>query len=277
VLVDYQAEYDNRRRVPEYEAISRRWAERSRAYRETATVELGLPYGRGERHRFDLYRCGVVNAPLVVYLHGGYWQWGDRALYGFLAESLNAAEIDVAIPSYPLCPAATVLEIIRDIRGCLVAIWRFTAVRPLVVGHSAGGQLAASMLASDWSRILGAPDDFVLSAVAVSGVFDLEPLIETTINDALNLDSRTARMASPRNWPVPVGRRLLAVVGAEESSEFRWQARDIVDVWGGAGVRTDFLEVEAANHFTVVDELARIGSQLNLRVIDLACDLNMAG
>lgn len=270
--MDYQAEYDNRRRVPAYEAISRRWAERSQAYRETATVEFGLPYGLGQRHRFDLYRCGLVNAPLVIYLHGGYWQWGDRALYGFLAESLNAAEIDVAIPSYPLCPAVTVLEIIRDIRECLIAIRRSTAVRPLVVGHSAGGQLAASMLASDWSRVPGAPDDFVLSAVAVSGVFDLEPLIETAINDALNLDSTTARMASPRNWPAPAGRRLLAAVGAEESSEFRRQARDIVDLWGGAGARTEYLEVEAANHFTMVDELARAGSRLNLRVIDLARD-----
>jgi arylformamidase len=104
----------------------------------------------------------------------------------------------------------------------------------------------------------------------VSGVFDLEPLIETTINDAIGLDGRTVRNASPRRWPAPLDRRLLAVVGAEESFEFRRQACDIVDTWGAGGADTELLEVAAVNHFTVVDELARSGSELNRRMIELA-------
>jgi acetyl esterase/lipase len=103
----------------------------------------------------------VADAPLVVYLHGGYWQWGGRALYGFLAESVNAAGIDVAIPSYPLCPAVTVFEIMRDLRDCMKAIWRRTGVRPLAVGHSAGGHLASAMLATDWTVVPGVPHDLV--------------------------------------------------------------------------------------------------------------------
>jgi arylformamidase len=150
------------------------------------------------------------------------------------------------------------------------AIWRAEAKRPLVVGHSAGGHLASAMLATDWAAIGDVPDDLVTAAVAVSGIFDLEPLIETTMNDALGLDRESARSTSPRNWPAPVGRRLVAAVGGAESSEFRRQSREIAEAWRAGGTRAEYLEVEAANHFTVVDELARSGSPLNRRVIVLA-------
>ena len=262
--LDYEAEYNNSARVPEFPQIAARWEAASAAYREVARAELDRRYGPGERHLYDLYDAGAADAPLLVYVHGGYWQSGDRSLYGFVAEAFNGAGLDVAIPSYSLCPDVSVLDIVDDLRLFLGELWKKTGARALVIGHSAGGHLTAALLATD---------DLVRAGVAISGVFDLEPLVETSINGALGLDAAAARAASPRFWPPPAkGRTLVAAVGAEESSEFRRQSRELADEWAAAGVQAEYAEIEAANHFTVVDELARPGSALHERVLTLATE-----
>jgi arylformamidase len=272
--LDYEAEYNNSARVPEFPEIAARWKAVSAAYREVARADLDQPYGPGERHRFDLFYAGVADASLLVYVHGGYWQSGDRSLYGFVAQAFNDAGLDVAIPSYTLCPEASVLDIVDDLRFCLAQLWRTTRIRPLVIGHSAGGHLTAAMLATRWETVAGVPGDLVRGGVAISGVFDLEPLVRTSINGALGLDTSAARTASPRFWPSPAkGRALVAAVGAEESPEFRRQSRELADHWGAAGVRTEYAEIEGANHFSVVEELARPGSALNERVLTFTEEL----
>lgn len=260
--LDYEAEYNNSARVPEFPQIAARWEAVSAAYREVARADLDQRYGAGERHLYDLFYAGAADAPLLVYVHGGYWQSGDRSLYGFVAQAFNDAGLDVAIPSYSLCPDVSVLDIVADVRRFLAGLWKKTGARPLVIGHSAGGHLAAAMLATD---------DRVRAGVAISGVFDLEPLVPTSINRALGLDAAAARAASPRFWPPPAkGRTFVAAVGAEESSEFRRQSRELADEWCAAGVLAEYAEIEDANHFTVVDELARPGSVLHDRVLALA-------
>jgi len=114
---DYEVEYNNGRRVAEVDAISARWEAASASYRETADAELDRRYGPGDRNRYDLFFTGSARAPLVVYVHGGYWQWGDRTLFSFLAEGLNANGLSVAIPSYSLCPTVSVLEIVGELRS----------------------------------------------------------------------------------------------------------------------------------------------------------------
>src|SRR5215470_310557 len=111
--IDFEVEYNNRARVPEHLAMQMRWTSASLATRSTLTSELDQPYGTGERQRYDLFfadrRDGVV--PLVLYIHGGYWQRGDRKDYSFVARELVARGLDVAVPSYTLCPDATVAQI----------------------------------------------------------------------------------------------------------------------------------------------------------------------
>lgn len=127
------------------------------------------------------------------------------------------------------------------------------------------------MLATRWESADGVPDDLVGAGLAISGIFDLRPLVHTTINEALGLDDAATRAVSPRFWPPPPrGRTFVAVVGANESSEFRRQSRDIAEHWRAAGLRTECIEMDGANHFTVLDELAHPGSTLNTRVISLA-------
>ena len=133
----------------------------------------------------------------MVYIHGGYWQALDGSFFSHLAGGLNAHGIDVAIPSYDLCPAVSVGEIIAQMR---MATRELAQVRkPLVIcGHSAGGHLAAWMLATDWRELdPSLPADLVIAAYTISGLFELVPLVETSINTALRLDHAAAIAASP--------------------------------------------------------------------------------
>ena len=270
--IDYEAEYNNRRRVPEHTDIMARWAEQSARVRSALHGELDLPYGSGPRHQFDLFRPSgdSADAPLVVYIHGGYWQRGDRADYSFAAEALVGKGAAVALPSYTLCPEATIAQITDEMRQFLVALWRRTNRRPVVVGHSAGGHLAAALMATDWSKH-GAPADLVRAAYAISGVFELEPLIPTSLNEALRLTPESAREASPILWqPPPPDRTFVAAVGGAESPEFLRQSLDITARWSAAGVKAECVVVPNANHFTVVDELTLPESAMVQRVLQLA-------
>lgn len=271
--IDHEAEYNNRIRIAEFGAIAARWAAESAAHRQAARAALDQPYGPGERQRYDLFHAGVPAAPLVVFIHGGYWQLGSGPDTAFAARALTAAGIDVAIPSYSLCPAVGIRDIIDEMRRCLVALWAATGKRPVVAGHSAGGHLTAALLATDWRAVPDAQDvpaDLVHTGLAISGVFELAPLIPTTINARLRLDPEAAAAASPLFWPPPPpGRTLVAAVGEHETPEFHRQSRAIVERWARAGVTTEYLAVAGVHHFTIVDELARPGNALFDRLVAL--------
>jgi len=269
--IDHEAEYNNRIRIAEFGAIVARWAAESAAHRGHAPAALDRPYGPGDRQRYDLFLAGAPAAPLVVFIHGGYWQLGSGPDTAFVSRALTAAGIDVAIPSYSLCPAVGIRDIIDEMRRCLAALWAATGKRPVVVGHSAGGHLTAALLATEWTAIPGVPADLVRAGCAISGVFELAPLIPTTMNRALRLDPESAAAASPMLWPPPpTGRALVAAVGADETDEFHRQSRALTALWGSAGVATEYLPVPGANHFTVVDELTRPDSVLFRRLVALA-------
>ena len=264
--IDYEAEYNNRARVPEYPGIAERWGGASADYRARAHAGFNLPYGPGQRHKCDLYHpTGGMMAvtPLVVFIHGGYWQRGERQLNGHVAEQLNALGMAVAVPSYDLCPAVQVADIVVQMRACLQMLWRATQRRPVVCGHSAGGHLTAAMLATDWSRIAGVPADLVRAGTAISGVFEVEPLVPTSLNGALRLTPEAARAVSVRDADLPrSGIELVCAVGGVESPEFIRQSRDCAHMWAERGAKTSVLEVPGANHFTVMDEMTRAGSSM---------------
>lgn len=271
--LDLEAEYNNRRRVPECVDIMARWTQAAIAARTGLSADLDIAYGPRERHRYDLFAAagGVNDAPVVVYIHGGYWQRGDRRDYSFVARDLVAKGLQVAIPSYSLCPAVSVADIVEEMRLFLSVLWQRTQRRSVVVGHSAGGHLAAAMLATDWSQVRGVPADLVRSAVPISGVFELWPLVPTSINEACGLTESTARAASLMLWtPPPQGTTCIATVGGAESGEFLRQSRDLATAWSAAGVQAELLVVPNANHFTVVDEITRPGSVLLTRIVEMA-------
>ncbi len=265
---DYEAEYNNRARVPENLQLMAGWARDAAAYREQ-NAPRRMTYGPGPRHIVDLFEAGG-DGPIVVFIHGGYWQALDGSSFSHCARGLNAHGVTLAVPTYDLCPQVSVAAIIDEMREAMRALGRLG--RPLVVsGHSAGGHLAACMLATDWpARDAALPKDLVIAAYSISGLFELEPLVGTSINKALGLDAAAARAASPLFWTPPATGSLDAVVGAEESAEYLRQSRAIVERWGAAGVATRFGTIPSANHFTAIAPLADPASALVLRLKTLA-------
>ena len=266
--VDYEVEYNNRARVPENPDIMAGWARDAAAWRERHSPRT-IAYGAGARHTIDLFDANL-EGPIVVFIHGGYWQALDGSFFSHLARGLNAHGVGVAVPSYDLCPAVGVDDIVRQMRFAARELARLG--RPLVLsGHSAGGHLAACLLATDWPALdPSLPRNLVVAAYAISGLFDLVPLVETSINKALGLDQATARAVSPLFWQPPEHGSLDAVVGSNESAEFFRQSRGIVEAWGRAGVLTRFDTVPGANHFTAIAPLAEPGSAMVARLRELA-------
>jgi arylformamidase len=226
--VDYEVEYNNRARVPEYPALFAAWARDAAAYRERHPP-CSVAYGAGVRNVIDFFP-GDDGGPIAVFIHGGYWQSLSGSSFSHLAGGLNAHGIGVAIPSYDLCPSVSVGDIIQQMRAASRELARLG--RSLVIsGHSAGGHLAACMLATDWPAFdASLPEDLVVAAYAISGLFDLRPLVETSINNALRLDDAAAWAASPLFWNAPLRGTLDAVVGENESAEYFRQSRTIVDL-----------------------------------------------
>lgn len=269
--IDLEAEYNNRARVPEHPAIISRWESDASAYRAIADVDIDLSYGPDPRNVLDLFHADRDRkGPIAVFIHGGYWRSFDKNVFSHMAVGLNAHGIPVAVPSYRLCPNVSVIDIIDDLRRC--ALWLFETVeRPLFcVGHSAGGHLAAALLASDWAAAFDPTGArLVRGAASISGLFDLSPMIGLEMNADLKLTAETAQAASPIGWSAPVGTLLHAYVGAEESGEFKRQSQMIVEAWGAAGVHAEYEEVPGTNHFTVVDGLAEPDSEMTENIAHL--------
>lgn len=255
--LDLEKEYNNRAAVPEHPAIIARWAAESKAYRNINPPRV-IEYGPGERHTFDLFEAGP--GPAVMFIHGGYWQALDKSFFSSMAKGLNALGVTVAVPSYDLCPNVRIGDIVEQIRAAVNTLARMTNAPVIVSGHSAGGHLAACMLATE---------AHVPAAYAISGLFDLKPLIPTSLNRALGLDEAEAEALSPLFWPAPDGKTLDAVVGGAESGEFHRQSKAIVDTWGESGVETRYEELPGLNHFTVIAPLADPNSTMVARLAEL--------
>jgi arylformamidase len=273
--IDLEAEYNLRARVPEHPEIFARWAREAENYRDETLkrgqAELGLSYGDTPRQIIDLFLpVAGDTAPLAVYIHGGYWRAFDPSSSSHMARGLNGRGLAVAVVGYDLCPIVTISDIVEQIRRACIFLWQRFGRRMLACGHSAGGHLAAAMVATDWQALYPkAPADLVPAGYAVSGVFDLTPLVGLTMNQDLRLDAEEARRMSPLFWPVPAGRALDAAVGDLETSEFKRQSRAMADAWGQAKAETRYAEF-AGNHFIVIGALADPASAMVARVAELA-------
>jgi arylformamidase len=262
--IDYEAEYNNRARVPGHPAVLARWKAAAEAARAAHPPET-LAYGPGEREVMDLFSAGD-DAPVAVFLHGGYWQALDKDWCSGFAPAFLERGVSLAIPSYGLAPAVRLGAILKQVRTAVDLVRaRNGGKRPVVLGHSAGGHMAACMLSEARAS----------AAVAISGVFDLRPLIPTSLNAALGLDENEAAALSPVFWPIPNGSTpggtvLDCVVGADESPEFLRQSKMMADHWANNGVQTRYEALPGLDHFTVLDPLVDADSALVKRVVELA-------
>ena len=269
---DYETEYNNRARVPEHPAIIAGWARDAAAYRDAAVGEFGVSYGESERQRYDLFKPETAKGnAIVLFIHGGYWQALDPSFFSHMARGLNLLGVPVAVAGYDLCPQVELGHIVWEMQQAAAALWRRYNLPVVAAGHSAGGHLSACLLATDWKNVdPELPDHLVPAAYGISGLYNLKPLTETSINTALRLTMEGAELESPLFWPAPSRLVMDAVVGGAESEEYLKQSRRIVDVWGLEGVQTRYEDIPGANHFTVIAGLADPESGMSRRLAELA-------
>lgn len=263
------AQYNNRARVADSAQILARWAEASALARAQSSPLLDLRYGSGAGETADVFVAAVPKAPVLVFIHGGYWRALDKSDHSFVAPAFNAAGATVVLPNYALCPAVTVEHITLQLARALAWVWRHAAEwggdpdRIAVVGHSVGGHAAAMLLSCRWRQLdAGLPQQLLSRALAISGLYDLEPLRHTTLlQPDLKLTREAVARLSPAFFPRPRG-RLMAVVGGDESDEFLRHNRLIRDVWGPTAVPV-CETIAGTNHFTVLHELVDARSRLH--------------
>jgi arylformamidase len=275
------AQYNNRDRVPEHALIFRQWAESSARARREALCTLDVRYDEGEGGTLDVFpaRSGPNGqaAPVIVFIHGGYWRSLDKSDFSFVAPAFAAAGAMVVVPNYGLCPKVSMesiaLQMARAVLWCVqhAAAHGGDPARISVVGHSAGGHLAAMLLSCRWKELgFDAPKPPMQGALSISGLFDLEPLRQLPAMQAdLQLTPQSVARLSPAFFPRPKGAKLYATVGQDESEEFVRQNRLIRDVWGPTAVPV-CEAVPGKNHFNVLDSLVDPQGRLHELALRLA-------
>jgi arylformamidase len=274
------AQYNNRARVPAAMTHLARWAEASALARErSARKLLDVRYGDGANETLDIFAAASANAPVLVYLHGGYWRSLHKSDFSFVAPSFVDDGVSVVVPDYALCPAVTIEDIALQMVKAVAWTWHHIAAhggdptRIALCGHSAGAHLAAMLLSCRWKQVDEAmPLHPLLGALAISGLYDLEPIRLTDFLQVdLKLTSSQVNRLSPAFFPRPKGGKLYATVGADESDEFLRHNQLIRDQWGPTAVPV-CETVPGKDHFTVLESLADPKGRLHdlaLRLLDL--------
>lgn len=269
-------EYNPRTQVPEFASYFARWKDSAREARASSKAHLDLRYGLLPAEKLDFFPAAGTSRPLLIFLHGGYWRALDKSDFSWVAPPYVAAGISVAVVNYGLAPLTPLLQIVEQARRACA--WLHHNARALDVdagkivcsGHSAGGHLTAMMIATDWPGVWpDFPKRLLSGAVAISGLFDLEPLTRAAfLRDDLRLDPVLTRTLSPAFLPwrndVPVVR----AVGSEESAEFHRQSTLIAAAWPQACDR-ELIDVPDCNHLSVCDAFANEGSVIFTAVTDL--------
>lgn len=239
--------------IPKRDAYVAGWSRRSDAVRKTVPARLDLRYGAGARERLDFFPCGTSPAPTLVYIHGGYWQFNDKEPYAFLGESLLPGGFNLVLLEYTLAPEARMDQIVAEIRRAVA--WVIDHAKELgadpgrvfVSGHSAGGHLTG--VAMNEPRVAG--------GIAISGIFDLEPIRLNYLNEKLGLDPAEAERNSPLLHLPAQAAPLVVTVGLDELPELIRQSEEYAAAWQKAGLKGRYLPVAAHEHFSILEELAR--------------------
>jgi arylformamidase len=246
---------------------SEKRAQSSARTREQLKSWLNVPYGPSLRQVVDIFPADRAPAPVQVFIHGGYWRSGSKDDYSFVASTMVPAGITTVVMEYDLCPNVAVTDIVAETRAAINWTFRHIAGyggNPAAIylcGHSVGAHLVAMALTHDWEKD-GLPKSVIKGAVAISGVYDLEPVLHVSVKDEICLDAETARKNSPMlHPPLPVAPLLIAV-GGEESAGWRQMSLDFFQLCKERGIDCQFLEVSGTHHYSISAELGNAKSAL---------------
>jgi arylformamidase len=283
--------YNNRALVPDHLDYFARWGQASKNAKSSLPCHLDVPYvgssnGAGSTgETLDVFPADKADdgsgagAPVLVFIHGGYWRSLDKADHSFLAPAFTRRGACVVIPNYDLCPAVTIPHITLQMVSALAWVYRNIArfggdpSRITVVGHSAGGHLAAMLLTCLWPLYAkDLPANLVKNALSISGLYELQSILQTPfLKDSLRLTAKQVAQASPAWLPAPKKGVLYTVAGASESDEFLRHNALIEHAWGARAVpvREALLGL---NHFSILDALQEPGHRLHVLAMQLLAE-----
>jgi len=259
------AAYNNSAAVADSPQWLARWREQSAAVRATPPARLDVRYGTRPRACLDYFPCGKPKPPLFVFIHGGYWQRNDKEMFAFVADGPRAHEIAVALVGYTLAPDARLAEIVAEIQQALTFLseraddFGFDRDRLFVGGWSAGGHLTAAVSMHPACR----------GGLAISGIFDLEPIALNYLNEKLQLSAAEIATLSPLRHLSDCSAPLRLVVGGAELPELRRQSETFAREARARDLPVRLTVLPGHHHFSILDELANPDGALTRELIDL--------
>jgi acetyl esterase/lipase len=260
--------YDNSGAVADSAAHLANWRARSDSLRAEPGHNLDIPYGPRPRNRIDLFACGLPKAPLIAFIHGGYWQRNAKEGFACMAEGPLSLGLDVALIGYTLAPEVSLSGIAEEIRAALRVLRARDDTNGLgrrrfvVSGWSAGGHLAA--LALDWPE--------VDAGLAISGIFDLAPIRQTILNEALQLTAAEVETLSPIRQVSRCAAPLVIAYGTEELPELQRQSLEYAAARKATVRTTQLKAIQLRNHFSILEDLILPEGILARALFELACE-----
>jgi arylformamidase len=273
-LLDNQ--YNTRLHVPNYADYFERWEHLSKETEQNLPVIKDIAYGSSPRERLDIYPSVQPRSKTLVFVHGGYWQTLDKSMFQFIADGFYSYGVTIVLITYPLAPVASISQIVTSCRKAMK--WLFGNLSAFngdenemyVVGHSAGGHLAAMLMATDWKRFDPHLSGLVLKGVcAVSGLFNLVPIQLSYLNAVLGIDNQTAKENSPVRLQSFTACPLLVAVGEAESEEFINQSREFYRCWKDNGPDIQLLQLPQQNHYSIAEAIIDTQSPLYQALLQL--------
>jgi arylformamidase len=267
---ELELQFNPRAAVPDHEEIVAAGVERAAEYRKAAAnATYDVAYGGHAMETMDIFRpADSTGAPVHVYIHGGFWRSRVKEDFSYVAGPLVDAGAIVAVVNYALCPDVTLDEIVRQMRACCAFLHNNPDVhggdpdRIHISGHSAGGHLAAMLMATDWPAYeAGLPADLIKSAVMISGIYEIAPVMNISVQEAVRLTPEMAERNSPISMKPATRAPIAITVGGAESDEFRRQSSALSDAWWN-DASVEHFELPGLNHFSVLSETANADNPL---------------
>lgn len=270
---ELDAQYNAAAAVSNFGDYVKFYVERSREARERLGCRLDVRFGPTLAEHLDIFPATQLDAPVLVFFHGGYWRALGSKEFSFVAEGPFSAGVATVLPNYALCPGVTIDEIVRQSRAAVAWVYENAesfggdGARIYVAGHSAGGHLTAMLLETDWEGDYGLPADIIKGGCAISGLFDLMPFPYTYLQPALQLTWGEVLRNSPILHLPKSAPPLLVTYGAEETTEFHRQSDDFLAAWKAAGLEGAQLLQPGKNHFDAIDGFLDVESSLCAAVL----------
>ena len=260
----HELQYNPRTTVANAGEIIPDWKIRAERTRTKFNFDSDISYGPHPREVLDFYSAPGAKGTLI-YIHGGYWRMLSKVETSWVADGFVEHGASIALINYPLCPEATLGDIRDSTIRSFVHLYKNVLNDDernniVVAGHSAGGYLAALHLATDWTKF-GLPKNPFSGVIAISGIYDVAPLMQTTMNADIGITEDSALALNLMTADIHSQAPIVFVVGGDEPQEFHRQAADQAKAWAASASK--ILTLDGTNHFTVIDSLATRGSELN--------------